>query len=114
MHDFHIHVDALQLSEHFAQSLTQELAFSRADFAGHRAGSEHFEPNPPLTQTPISSVEFRSLFDKVVARARDKSVFHGYIEGECITIDEEIAMHSPSIYPWNADLSRARATTLSN
>jgi hypothetical protein len=46
---FHIHIDALAISDSFERYLSKELGFWRTDFSGHPEGVEGFEPANHLT-----------------------------------------------------------------
>lgn len=101
MQGFHLHVDALTLSNEFEQQLTQELGFWRTDFCGHPEGAEAFEPPNHLTQKPSSSEEFRAVFDKVVDYAKSNDAMKGYLEGEYVALDKDIEqrLYDPSVQP---------------
>src|SRR5437588_6943217 len=90
MSDFHIHVDALTLSESFESFLTTELAFWRSDFSGHPEGVEHFEPPHHFTAKIDSSADFRARFDRLVSYVEVNSPMKGYLEGEFIALDEDL------------------------
>jgi hypothetical protein len=88
--DFHIHVDALTLSENFESFLTTELGLWRSDFSGHPEGVEHFEPPHHFTAKVVSSAEFRECFDRLVSYAEANAPMKGYLEGEFIALDEDL------------------------
>jgi hypothetical protein len=100
MTSFHVHIDAVSMSEDFDRFLAK-LGFWRSDFAGHPEGEEGHEPPHHLTQKTASSDEFKALFDKVVAYASTHDAMRGYVEGECITIDKDIEPRpfDPSVKP---------------
>lgn len=91
MKNFHIHVDAFNLPTDLERILTEDMGFWRSDFAGHPEGVAHFEPLHHLTQKTESSEEFKVLFDKVVAHASAHETLLGYVEGECLAMELEIA-----------------------
>src|SRR5436853_5850120 len=97
---FHVHIDAVSISEDFAKFL-DDLGFWRSDFAGHPEGQEGHEPPHHLTQKTSSSEEFKALFDKVVAYAGTHRSMHGYVEGECVALDKDIKSRpfNPSVKP---------------
>lgn len=99
MSDFHIHIDAINVSEEFDKLVTSQFEFWRGDFAGHPEGIEHYEPTTHLTYKTSSSLEFKSVFEKIVRYASTDPLFQGYIEGECIPIDLDIPSrpYNPSI-----------------
>lgn len=101
MGHFHIHIDAFSMSEEFNKFLIEDLGFWRSDFAGHPDGVEHFEPNHHLTQKVASSEEFKALFDTVVDYATTHHVIDGYIEGEWLAMEKDIAPRpfDPSVNP---------------
>jgi hypothetical protein len=90
MKEFHIHVDALTLSNDFENHLIGGLGFWRSDFSGHPAGVEHFEPPHHLTIKLSTSTEFRNTFDSLVSYAQTNSPMKGYLEGEFIALDEDL------------------------
>jgi hypothetical protein len=90
MSGFHIHIDALALSDDFEKYLTKELGFWRSDFSGHPDGAKAYEPPNHLTQKVTTSKEFRVLFDEVVSYAKTQNAMKGYIEGEFIALDKNI------------------------
>jgi hypothetical protein len=90
MSNFHIHVDAFEISPEFEHFLTDQLGFYRSDFAGHPEGVEGFEPPHHLTLKLKDVNEFRSQFDEVVRTARAGTHMMGYVEGEVIAEDIEI------------------------
>src|SRR4051812_24542226 len=90
MSRFHIHIDAVTLSDEFEKYLTEELGFWRNDFSGRPEGTEAFYPLNHLTQKVETSVEFRALFDKVLSYVKTHAAMKGYIEGEFIALDKDI------------------------
>lgn len=90
MSDFHIHVDALTLSDEFEDHLIRYLGFWRSDFSGHPEGIEHFEPPHHLTIKLPTSAEFRKMFDGLVAYAEANAPMKGYLEGEFLSLDEDL------------------------
>ncbi len=88
---FHIHIDASVLLDGFEAYLTKELGFWRTDFSGHPEGAEGFEPANHLTQKTASSKDYKSLWEAVLAHAKTPGAMKGYIEGEFIALDEDIA-----------------------
>lgn len=98
---FHIHVDAWELSAAFGEQLREEWKFVTSDFAGHPEGTEGFEPPHHLTYKTRSSAEFRRVFDAVFAAAQATGAMRGYIEGEFLPIDEDLPEKpfDPSVRP---------------
>jgi hypothetical protein len=90
MSNFHIHVDALNISLDFQQRLIHNLGFWRSDFSGHPEGAEHYEPPHHLTQKTADSKEFKELFDRIVEHARAPHAMKGYIEGEFVPLDKDL------------------------
>jgi len=90
MTDFHIHVDAFEISPEFERFLTGELGFYRSDFAGHPEGVEGFEPPHHLTLKLKDGNQFRSRFDDVVRTAKAATRMRGYVEGELLAEDIQI------------------------
>ena len=90
MSNFHIHVDAFEISPEFKRFLTAELGFYRSDFAGHPEGVEGFEPPHHFTLKLEEVNQFRSRFDDVVRTARAGTPMRGYVEGEFIAEDLQI------------------------
>ena len=90
MSNFHIHVDAFEISPEFERFLTDERGFYRSDFAGHPEGVEGYEPPHHLTLKLNDGNEFRSQFDDVVRTARAGTRMLGYVEGEVIAEDVPI------------------------
>jgi hypothetical protein len=90
MSEFHIHVDALSLSNTFEEHLTNNLGFWRSDFSGHPEGVEHFEPPHHLTKKLTTSAEFRKLFDGLVSFAEANAPMKGYLEGEFLALDHDL------------------------
>ncbi|MGI8990909.1 MAG: hypothetical protein ACR2I2_15195 [Bryobacteraceae bacterium] len=86
---FHIHVDAITLTEAFEKHLG-ELSFKRSDFAGHPEGQRGFEAPHHLTLKLHDSDKFRRTFDDLAATASASSGLNGYLEGEFIPLDKEI------------------------
>ncbi len=87
MNQFHIHVDAFELSADFERFLVEERGFYRSDFAGHPEGVEGYEPPHHLTLKLNDGNQFRVCFDEVAARARQDFSMRGYVEGEFIAED---------------------------
>jgi hypothetical protein len=87
---FHIHVDASELQADFEDYLAK-TGFSRTDFAGHPEGIDGFEPPNHLTLKMFDSAEFRKTFDAVQAEAMTGNGMRGYLEGEFIPVDQDIA-----------------------
>jgi hypothetical protein len=86
----HIHVDASELSSELTQYLLS-LGFWRSDFVEH-GQHDGYEPLHHLTIKPESVGEFRKIFDDLVAWVESSpSSIEGYIEGEVIPLDEDIA-----------------------
>jgi hypothetical protein len=90
MSTFHIHVDAASIVPEFEEYLI-ETGFVRTDFAGHPEGADGFEAPNHLTLKLNDSVEFRKRFDELESRARATSGIKGYLEGEFIPLDEDVA-----------------------
>jgi hypothetical protein len=90
MNTFHIHVDAVTVTPLFEEYLSQ-AGFVRTDFAGHPEGAEGFEAPNHLTLKLSDSEVFRKTFDDVVARASSTSGIRGYVEGEFIPLDQDLA-----------------------
>lgn len=88
---FHIHVDASELSAEFETCLLRSLGFRRTDFVGHPPGQEGFEPTHHLTWKCDSSREFRVAFADVVERAKEPGAMTGYIEGEFVAFERDVA-----------------------
>jgi hypothetical protein len=88
--EFHIHVDAWEISPEFVARLKNEWNFTISDFVGHPEGTEGFEPPYHLTFKTDSSIEFKKIFEDVVASAKTPSAIRGYIEGEFLPLDEAI------------------------
>ncbi|HEV7859662.1 MAG TPA: hypothetical protein VGO91_13685 [Pyrinomonadaceae bacterium] len=93
MSGFHIHVDAITLTEKFEEYLIKELGFWRSDFAGHPEGVEHFEPPHHLTKKVATSFEFRAMFDGLLSHVEDHLPMVGYLEGEYIALDKDLEEH---------------------
>jgi hypothetical protein len=89
MTPFHIHVDAITLSDKFEEVLGQ-AGFWRSDFSGHPEGVEHFEPPHHLTAKLKTSAEFRALFNQLVSYAETNAPMKGYLEGEVVTFDDDL------------------------
>jgi hypothetical protein len=87
---FHIHVDAAEVRPPFEEYLAQ-AGFVRTDFAGHPEGADGFEAPNHLTLKLYDSEEFRRKFDEVVAAASKTSGIVGYLEGEFIPVDQDVA-----------------------
>ena len=79
---FHIHVDALELSPEFKAELTSAWGFYESNFAGHPEGEEGFEPTHHLTRKTGVGREFRRIFESVRVAAAQPGALVGYIEGE--------------------------------
>jgi hypothetical protein len=93
MNELHIHVDAEKLSEELSSYLLN-LGFWRSDFVEHVQHSG-YEPLHHLTLKPKTSIEFRKTFDSLVEwLERHPGHIEGYIEGEVIPLDEDIAESS--------------------
>lgn len=90
MSTFHIHVDAIAVTAAFEEYLAQ-TGFVRTDFAGHPDGADGFEAPNHLTLKLTDSEKFRRTFDDVVSRAAATSGIRGYVEGEFIPVDQDIA-----------------------
>jgi len=90
MSQFHIHVDAITLSQCFEEHLVGDLGFWRSDFCGHPEGVEHFEPPHHLTKKLTSSSEFRNMFAALVSFAENHAPMRGYLEGEFLAFDEDL------------------------
>lgn len=90
MNTFHIHVDAASILPEFEQYLVQ-TGFVRTDFAGHPEGVEGFEAPNHMTLKLYDSIDFRKKFDEVAAEASATSGIKGYLEGEYIPVDEDVA-----------------------
>ena len=89
MSNFHIHVDAFEISREFVNALTQ-CGFYRSDFAGHPEGVEGFEPPHHLTLKLNDGEQFRAHFQSVVTNAKADQSLRGYVEGEFIAEDVQI------------------------
>jgi hypothetical protein len=88
---FHIHIDAISLEPEFEGFLLNDLGFWRSDFCGHPEGMPHFEPAHHLTQKTGSSMEYKSMLDRVLAYVKyHDTAMEGYIEGEFIPFDVDI------------------------
>jgi hypothetical protein len=90
MSTFHIHVDAAQISPPFEEYLAQ-TGFVRTDFAGHPEGADGFEAPNHLTLKLYDAAEFRKKFDEVAHAAIETSGIRGYLEGEFIPVDRDVA-----------------------
>jgi hypothetical protein len=91
MLQFHIHIDAQNISSDFEHHLIHEFGFWRSDFSGHPEGVEHYEPPHHLTQKAANSKEFKALFDRIVEQAKAPRAMSGYIEGEFVPLDKDLA-----------------------
>jgi hypothetical protein len=91
MSQFHIHIDGQDLSSDFEDRLIHDLGFWRSDFSGHPEGAEHYEPPHHLTQKTADSKEFKALFDQIVEHAKAPQAMKGYIEGEFVPLDQDLA-----------------------
>jgi hypothetical protein len=88
--EFHVHVDAWELSPQFAALLRDELQFTPSYFAGHPDGEDGFEPPHHLTFKTRSSPAFKLMFETVAEAAKAPGAMRGYVEGEFLPIDEDI------------------------
>jgi alkylation response protein AidB-like acyl-CoA dehydrogenase len=93
MSQFHIHIDAQNLAPGFERFVIADLGFWRSDFSGHPEGVEHYEPPHHFTQKTKDSKEFKALFDQIVGHAKAPQAMKGYIEGEFVPLDRDIALH---------------------
>lgn len=98
--EFHVHVDAWEIAPEFVEALQNDWSFMQTDFDGHPDGVEGYEPKFHLTYKTNSSVDFKRVFDEVVAIAK-QGIMRGYIEGEFLPLDEDIQETSfdPSVVP---------------
>ncbi|MBE9039397.1 hypothetical protein IQ235_01125 [Oscillatoriales cyanobacterium LEGE 11467] len=98
--EFHIHIDAHQISNKFETFVREELKFYDSDFSGHPEGILHFETPRHLTYKTRNSRAFKVTFDRLLAYLdRSSDSLEGYVEGEYIPLDIEIAQT-----PFNADV----------
>lgn len=67
------------------------MGFWRSDFSGHPEKSEAFEPPHHLTLKTPTAREFRALFRSLLARVRLGREMTGYLEGEYVVVDRDIA-----------------------
>ena len=79
---WHLHVDGMQSSPAF-QDWCRAAGFIHANFCGHPAGYEHFEPVDHWTRKFDSRQKFESAFEQACERAKLDG-FVGYLEGEYI------------------------------
>ena len=105
--EFHIHVDAEEISEQFRTELISGWGFCESDFAGHPDGAEGFEPPHHLTRKTQSGKEFQRIFDTVRDFAANPGAMKGYIEGEYVPSDEDFqeTPFDPSVAPPQIRLS---------
>ncbi len=101
MLEFHIHIDALALSDPFESFLSEELRFCRTDFSGHPEGAEGFEPANHLTFKASSSTDYKAVWEAVQSHAQSSGGIDGYLEGEFIALDKDIAERpfDPTVTP---------------
>jgi hypothetical protein len=105
---FHIHVDAQALSQDFERRLVSDYGFWRSDFSGHPEGIEHYEPPHHLTQKMVAGKEFRKMFDDIVSHVKGRDAIKGYLEGEYIALDKDLAVRpfDPSVsVPFKLELA---------
>jgi hypothetical protein len=87
---YHIHVDASVIGRGFEEYLAN-TGFVRTDFAGHPEGADGFEAPNHLTLKLYDSAQFRKTFEAVQAEAKAISGITGYLEGEFIPVDRDLA-----------------------
>lgn len=88
---WHIHVDAKETTAEFEKFAIETLGFWRQDFM-HVAGEKSYEPDLHLTYRPADSVEFKDVFGRLREFVESHpGTMTGYIEGECIPYDLDIA-----------------------
>lgn len=91
MDKFHIHVDALKLSQEFENFLIENLNFWQSDFAGHPEGVPHFEAPIHLTTKTETAKEFKAIFESIQSYLeQNPEAIEGYVEGEYIPLDIDI------------------------
>lgn len=113
--EFHIHVDAHQLTSEFENLLLQHLNFCNTDFAGHPEGALHFETPRHLTYKTKDAKNFKTVFDAIADYLKENTeAITGYVEGEYIPLDIDIEENpfDPSIpVPCQFELTNLAAGT---
>lgn len=101
MREFHIHIDAAEISRAFGRYLIHDLGFWCSDFCGHPDGIEHYEPRSHLTYKTIKTADYKRVFRCVEAYAEHNGGLIGYAEGEYIASDDNIRAkpYDPSVLP---------------
>jgi hypothetical protein len=89
--DFHIHVDAQQMSLELELFLIENLKFWNSNFSGHPEGALHFETPRHLTWKSKDAKEARSTFDTLINYLESNpNCIEGYVEGEYIPVDIDL------------------------
>lgn len=97
---FHIHIDAHQLSPVFENLLLTEYNFYDTDFSGHPKGVPHYETPRHLTYKTQNGKTFNNLFNTLTDYLKHHpNAIKGYVEGEAIPLDLDI----PET-PFNSDI----------
>ncbi len=87
---FHIHIDTKTESPEI-HAETKKLGFYEHNFNGHPAGYAHFEPTRHSSIKVSDKTEFQKKWQHLEALMRSDKNLKGYIEGEYIPFDDEIA-----------------------
>jgi hypothetical protein len=105
MSEFHIHIDAKQLSDGLERTLLR-LGFEHRPFL-READETSYAPDHHLTLKTEDPVRFRHAFDRIRHEAESSDGMDGYIEGEYVPFDESLPNRNfnPSVaVPFRVDL----------
>jgi hypothetical protein len=98
--EFHVHIDAQQMTYEFETFVIESLGFYNTAFSGHPEGALHFETPKHLTYKTKDARAFKETFDRIESHLeKNPNLLMGYVEGEYIPLDIEIAE-----MPFNPDI----------
>lgn len=87
---FHVHIDAISIEPCFEEYLLG-FGFRRDNFVGHPEEQPAYEPNHHFTRKVAHGSDFREAFARVKAFVESRKAMDGYIEGEYVVSDVDIA-----------------------
>ena len=105
---FHIHTDARERNEQF-ETWCDDNGLATANFDGHPAGYEHFEPVDHRTLKLGDRSSFDAWLERI-CEAAERFGFVGYIEGEAIKRVIEIPKAPYVSHPFPFRIERRRPT----
>ncbi len=104
---YHIHIDAINISQNLYDFVTKELKFYDSDFNGHPQGYKHFEPQKHLTLKLDTEREYIDCWNKLNNFAKQEDL-KGYLEAEFIPKDDFIPYREYQDIPIPFKIKRRR------